>query len=109
MTSVSDHRAAPYPFAALVGQEDLKLCLLLTGVDPRLGGVLLRGEKGTAKSTASSETCVANLAGSTGAAMAHRASTTCATASLLTPYSAGMTTEKMLKPNCRIWQHTWDT
>lgn len=52
MTSVSDATTAIYPFAALVGQEDLKLCLLLTGVDPRLGGVLLRGEKGTAKSTA---------------------------------------------------------
>lgn len=40
-----------YPFAALVGQETLRLALLLTAVNPRIGGVLLRGEKGTAKST----------------------------------------------------------
>jgi len=43
---------APYPFSALVGQEDLKLSLLLNAVSPEVGGVLVRGEKGTAKSTA---------------------------------------------------------
>jgi magnesium chelatase subunit D len=43
---------APYPFSAIVGQEDLKLALLLNAVSPELGGVLVRGEKGTAKSTA---------------------------------------------------------
>jgi magnesium chelatase subunit D len=41
-----------YPFAALVGQEQLKLALLLNAVHPGIGGVLVRGEKGTAKSTA---------------------------------------------------------
>ncbi|HTU19877.1 MAG TPA: putative cobaltochelatase [Gemmataceae bacterium] len=41
-----------YPFAALVGQEQLKTALLLIAVHPRIGGVLVRGEKGTAKSTA---------------------------------------------------------
>ena len=41
-----------YPFAALVGQELLKKALILNAVNPRLGGVLVRGEKGTAKSTA---------------------------------------------------------
>ena len=42
----------PYPFSAIVGQEDLKLALLLNAVSPEVGGVLVRGEKGTAKSTA---------------------------------------------------------
>jgi magnesium chelatase subunit D len=41
-----------YPFAALVGQEPLKTALLLNAVYPAIGGVLIRGEKGTAKSTA---------------------------------------------------------
>src|SRR3954470_12416531 len=41
----------PYPFAAVVGLTDLRLALLLTAVSPAIGGVLVRGEKGTAKST----------------------------------------------------------
>ena len=41
-----------YPFSALVGQDQLKLALLLNAVDPEIGGVLVSGEKGTAKSTA---------------------------------------------------------
>ncbi|MCL4516034.1 MAG: AAA family ATPase [Firmicutes bacterium] len=41
-----------FPFAALVGQEEMKKALLLNAVNPRLSGVLIRGEKGTAKSTA---------------------------------------------------------
>ncbi|GIV97723.1 MAG: hypothetical protein KatS3mg057_2380 [Herpetosiphonaceae bacterium] len=41
-----------YPFSALVGQERLKRALLLNAINPRIGGVLIRGEKGTAKSTA---------------------------------------------------------
>ncbi|MFI6350901.1 putative cobaltochelatase [Streptomyces sp. NPDC050560] len=43
---------APYPFTALVGQDGLRLSLLLNAVSPAVGGVLVRGEKGTAKSTA---------------------------------------------------------
>jgi magnesium chelatase subunit D len=42
----------PYPFSAIVGHEQLRLALLLCAVRPEIGGALIRGEKGTAKSTA---------------------------------------------------------
>ena len=45
-------RPRTYPFSAIIGQKDLKQSLLLNAVNPRIGGVLVRGEKGTAKSTA---------------------------------------------------------
>ncbi|WP_245863099.1 putative cobaltochelatase [Candidatus Viridilinea mediisalina] len=41
-----------YPFTAIVGQERLKRALILNAINSRVGGVLIRGEKGTAKSTA---------------------------------------------------------
>src|SRR5918994_85680 len=44
--------STPYPFTALVGMRDMQLGLLLNSVNPAIGGVLIRGEKGTAKSTA---------------------------------------------------------
>ena len=43
---------AIYPFTAIVGQEEMKTALLLSIIMPTLGGVLIKGEKGTAKSTA---------------------------------------------------------
>jgi magnesium chelatase subunit D len=41
---------AVYPFCAIVGQEKMKLALILNVINPKIGGVLLRGEKGTGKS-----------------------------------------------------------
>jgi len=40
-----------YPFSAVVGSDDMALALILTTISPEVGGVLVRGEKGTAKST----------------------------------------------------------
>lgn len=45
-------REHPFPFTAIVGQEDLKLGLILNVINPKIGGILAFGEKGTAKSTA---------------------------------------------------------
>lgn len=41
-----------FPFSAIVGQERMKLAIILNVIDPTIGGVLIKGEKGTAKSTA---------------------------------------------------------
>ncbi|MEM8627966.1 MAG: magnesium chelatase ATPase subunit I [Pseudomonadota bacterium] len=43
---------APYPFAAIVGQTEMTTALLLAAIEPRLGGVLVLGDRGTGKSTA---------------------------------------------------------
>ncbi len=51
MTTTAGNEHSAYPFAAIVGMADLKLALLLNAVSPAIGGVLVRGEKGTAKST----------------------------------------------------------
>lgn len=41
-----------FPFVAIVGQEEMKLALLVTAIDPSIGGVLVFGDRGTGKSTA---------------------------------------------------------
>src|SRR5689334_15425528 len=43
--------APPYPFTAIVGQDELKTALLITAVNPLVGGVLILGQRGTGKST----------------------------------------------------------
>ena len=44
--------STPFPFSAIVGQEQMKLAMILTAIEPRLGGVLVFGDRGTGKSTA---------------------------------------------------------
>ena len=44
--------SAPYPFTALVAQQDMKLALLIAAIDQGVGGVLIMGDRGTGKSTA---------------------------------------------------------
>jgi len=46
------YRVAPYPFSAIVGQDEMKLSLILSVIDPQIGGVLIMGHRGTGKSTA---------------------------------------------------------
>lgn len=43
---------APFPFSAIVGQDEMKMAMILTAIDPSLGGVLVFGDRGTGKSTA---------------------------------------------------------
>jgi magnesium chelatase subunit I len=44
--------ALTFPFSAIVGQDEMKLAILLTAIDPSIGGVLVFGDRGTGKSTA---------------------------------------------------------
>lgn len=47
----STARRAVFPFTAIVGQEEMKLALLLNVIDPKIGGVMIMGDRGTGKST----------------------------------------------------------
>jgi len=49
---MNNHTRTTYPFTAIVGQDKMKKALILNAINPKIGGVLIRGEKGTAKSTA---------------------------------------------------------
>lgn len=49
---MKNHNITVYPFTAIVGQEKMKKALILNAINPKVGGVLISGEKGTAKSTA---------------------------------------------------------
>jgi len=48
---VTGTNSRTYPFSAVVGSDDMALALILTTISPEVGGVLVRGEKGTAKTT----------------------------------------------------------
>ena len=48
----SKRSSRTYPFVAILGQDEMKLALILNAIDPSIGGVLLMGHRGTAKSTA---------------------------------------------------------
>lgn len=46
-----DTKRPVYPFTAIIGQEEMKLALLLNVIDPKIGGVMIMGDRGTGKST----------------------------------------------------------
>jgi magnesium chelatase subunit I len=48
---IINHHMQCFPFAAIVGQDEMKLCLLLNIIEPRIGGVMVMGHRGTGKST----------------------------------------------------------
>ncbi|MBL1175534.1 magnesium chelatase ATPase subunit I [Pantanalinema sp. GBBB05] len=50
-SSAATRRRAVFPFTAIVGQEEMKLALLLNVIDPKIGGVMIMGDRGTGKST----------------------------------------------------------
>jgi magnesium chelatase subunit I len=51
MTQTENQERPVFPFTAIVGQEEMKLALLLNVIDPKIGGVMIMGDRGTGKST----------------------------------------------------------
>jgi len=51
VTTASPTRRAVFPFTAVIGQEEMKLALMLNVIDPKIGGVMIMGDRGTGKST----------------------------------------------------------
>ena len=47
----TDQSRPIFPFTAIVGQEEMKLSLILNVIDPKIGGVMIMGDRGTGKST----------------------------------------------------------
>ena len=47
----NDTERPVFPFTAIIGQEEMKLALILNVIDPRIGGVMIMGDRGTGKST----------------------------------------------------------
>jgi magnesium chelatase subunit I len=50
-TDVKTTERPVFPFTAIIGQEEMKLALILNVIDPRIGGVMIMGDRGTGKST----------------------------------------------------------
>nr|YP_009313846.1 Mg chelatase subunit e [Hommersandiophycus borowitzkae]SCW22100.1 Mg chelatase subunit e [Hommersandiophycus borowitzkae] len=51
MSIIKEHIRPVFPFTAIVGQEEMKLALVLNMIDPKIGGVMIMGDRGTGKST----------------------------------------------------------